>query len=133
MTDQLKTLKDMQCVLNHSISCCKGNKETHYQKASNPKILMGGPYTHDKELRSEAIKWIKELKEHCNPSIADKDTFMLAHYNLAKIQWIEHFFNITEEDLLLELSKRAGEAVFSETGKKIDAYVQEKKENEKGK
>ena len=54
------------------------------------------------ELRQEAIKWIKELKKSdnhnhstCFPGsecdwCAGKDS---------QVEWIKHFFNITEEDL----------------------------------
>ncbi len=53
-------------------------------------------------LRQEAIKWIKELEKNITPSLygqGQEGDFMEAHYNIAKIEWIKHFFNLTEEDL----------------------------------
>jgi len=42
------------------------------------------------ELRQEAIKWIKNLKQ---------DFPDYPNSGCEPIRWIEHFFNITEEDL----------------------------------
>ncbi len=50
-------------------------------------------------IRQEAIKWIKELKVESfvtNPQLTNKE---LTNSKALTIKWIEHFFNITEEDL----------------------------------
>jgi len=47
----------------------------------------------EKDLRQEAIKWIKYLKK------LDKKTAQHPIEIDAQIGWIMHFFNITEEDL----------------------------------
>ena len=48
----------------------------------------------DKEdLRAEAIKWIKELYNHISQYPAD------VLETEGKIDWIKHFFNITDEEL----------------------------------
>ena len=55
-------------------------------------------------LKQEAIKWIKGLKQgasdHLNYKIGNpKDAAKIIIDNFQIINWIEHFFNITEEDL----------------------------------
>jgi len=67
------------------------------------------PLIHIKELKAEAVKWVKELKEHENNGISDKIGF--ESYEFTKFydwqndtfyqirEWIKHFFNLTEEDL----------------------------------
>ncbi len=56
-----------------------------------------------KNLRKEAIKWVKELKDGMPKEAhidvgrrSQKFTYCMC---LGKIRWIMHFFNITEEDL----------------------------------
>ena len=48
-------------------------------------------------LRAEAIKWIKELELDYSEQ-PDGMTFESAD-SIAKISWIKHFFNITDEEL----------------------------------
>lgn len=53
-------------------------------------------------LQQEAIKWIKVFEKSIAPNIygvGQEGDFMEAHYNIAKIDFIKHFFNITKEDL----------------------------------
>ena len=56
-------------------------------------------------LRQEAIKWIKELKDaQIDPMKGFELCKFTAHGSDSKtntnvINWIKHFFNITEEDL----------------------------------
>ncbi len=56
----------------------------------------------EEDLRAEAVKWIKELKQNPN---AHNEIFTEWHEGDTKpegritINWIKHFFNITEEDL----------------------------------
>ena len=42
-----------------------------------------------KNLKAEAVKWVKEISEKNPNPYGDSDT----------IYWIKHFFNLTEEDL----------------------------------
>ena len=42
---------------------------------------------------------VKELQSISDPSKSCSDTLILTHRNIGKIEWIKHFFNITEEDL----------------------------------
>jgi len=52
------------------------------------------------ELRQEAIKWIKEFKE--NPEKYNERFTYYDEYGMdadGLINWIKHFFNITDEDL----------------------------------
>ena len=96
---KLKTLKDLEttevcCVTN----CFDESKE---------------PIIEAKELRKEAIKWIKaEGIGHpqyyycytCKRTIKDQRICSDKNHKLATgtdttIQWIKHFFNITEEEL----------------------------------
>ena len=80
---------------------------------------MGGPYS--KELKEEAIKHLKEIKEmnqgdkiieqlkkdHESPEISEEMLTKLISDKLRQIQyefegmerWIKYFFNITDEDL----------------------------------
>ena len=45
------------------------------------------------ELKKEARKWVKELKEKINPDNRDCKVDHL----LSQIDWIEHFFNLEDE------------------------------------
>ena len=76
------------------------------------KTLKEMPFRLDKatvvdiyELRNEAVKWIKELQVkaqpltiHANVGEIWNKAFDAMLYQ-SKINWIKHFFNITEEDL----------------------------------
>jgi hypothetical protein len=64
MKTELKTLKDLERI--------KDNNSNHN-------------YVETKELRAEAIKWVKEYK--------DKEVLQDVR------EWIKHFFNIAEEEL----------------------------------
>ena len=55
-----------------------------------------------KQLRAEAIKWIKKLSKDIKKSktwygITVIDNSVAKNY--AQVEWIKHFFNITEADL----------------------------------
>ena len=45
------------------------------------------------DLRKVSIEWIKELEEH-------KKLIEREDYTQGKIDWIKHFFNIEEKDLM---------------------------------
>lgn len=54
------------------------------------------------EIRQEAIKWVKEFKKNVfkikiYPELRVSKTYSTGQLN--KIEWIKHFFNITEKDL----------------------------------
>lgn len=72
---ELKTLKDIRVLWNSE------------QSPEAYAVLQ--------DIRLEAIKWIKDIRENLDYNIPNKckDTIGL-------ICWIKHFFNITEEDLL---------------------------------
>lgn len=56
-----------------------------------------------KELRQEAIKWIKELKE--SPNSTETKELLGSNFGSAVddvntvVKWIKHFFNIEESEL----------------------------------
>ena len=72
---ELNTLKDMTLYI------------TNYTTYQEDKIKH--------QLRQEAIKWIK-LWKHQQFSIKDAEIYMMKQ---SKINWVKHFFNITDEDL----------------------------------
>ena len=109
---ELKTLKDLKCVLDDEFSCCGGYKDVHYnpEKYGTRLTVCRAPWTNDKDLKQEAIKWIKELEVNTFDHLLDNckihDDFedngydeytSMRHGNV--INWIMYFFNITEEDL----------------------------------
>lgn len=56
------------------------------------------------DIRTEAIKWIKEIKGTGDFAVYFVQEDVLEsednyHSNSNVIEWIKHFFNITEEDL----------------------------------
>ena len=53
---------------------------------------------HHLKLRQEAIKWIKHWKAWQDKSVLPQDDYFYMMKG-AKIAWVKHFFNITEEDL----------------------------------
>mgnify|MGYP001565600544 CR=1 FL=1 len=75
-----------------------------------------GYYINIKELKAEAIKWIKELQskdgryclicqsneckhEESNDNILNEQDPYEPNGRIESIKWIKHFFNITDEDL----------------------------------
>jgi hypothetical protein len=50
-------------------------------------------------LRQEAIKYIKELSKLLDDKEMQSPISWTSIQNRAKIEWIKHFFNITEEEL----------------------------------
>ena len=81
----LKTLRDMQLVW---VTDEAGTGAGHYQRSPV------GIFATIDELRIEAIKHIKDLEiETPFPTIEHS----------AKIEWIKHFFNITDEELSKEV------------------------------
>ncbi|MBI2136845.1 hypothetical protein HYU06_07270 [Candidatus Woesearchaeota archaeon] len=85
MPTDLKTLKDFPLI-------------KHYN------ILKSYPCVSIDTLRSEAIKWIKELNQAKNNYCKGHYYFMLeesvdASDITSVIKFIRHFFNITDEDL----------------------------------
>ena len=82
MMTKLKTLKDI-------------NKDYREEGGS-----VGGLYSHfDRELREEAIKWIKS--KHCRNfgTAFDSDLFSNASEAMGAMKILKHFFNIKESDL----------------------------------
>jgi hypothetical protein len=81
--NELKTLKDFD-----PEPCCYGIME--------------------RDLKREAVKWIKELellRNHCK-SDYKHNTQIEA---MSQISWIKYFFNITDEELGLELKGQINE------------------------
>ena len=69
-------------------------KKAYYQKS------LGGSarFIDPKELKAEAVKWVKEIIKNQN----NKGNYRSDHMNPRKqgqISWIKLFFNLTEEDL----------------------------------
>jgi hypothetical protein len=78
MTDELKTLKDIQ----------------EYEEKEE--IGNAKPFVYSMVLRQEAIKWVKDaeykIKQHF-------PTTPMTHYYQGQINILIEFFNLTEEDL----------------------------------
>lgn len=51
---------------------------------------------YEKRLKAEAVKWVKEDFRCLKEGIEDDEPRISTE---ARIQWIKHFFNLTEEDL----------------------------------
>ena len=54
------------------------------------------------KLKQEAIKWVKELqeeKQRCVPIGEKEDNMGFWYIQDNQIDWIKHFFNLTEEEL----------------------------------
>jgi len=78
---ELKTLKE----IDQSIIPLKNREETNH--------LLD---VYREELRKEAINWIKTWQKYqLNPQ-TDSEFYMMKQ---AKINWVKHFFNITDEEL----------------------------------
>lgn len=89
----LKTLKDLekkQKITKLGFESCYDEK---YQWAELPM-----PIIRKEDLKQEAIKWIKKIKPY-RPF--DEFPAFCEEYGCREkfIDWIKHFFNITEEDL----------------------------------
>ena len=95
---ELKTLKDI-LVLDYEVIGGEGKEESAY---------FDGKRDMRKELREEAIKWVQEIcKDGFNkcPTITINGeggqlmkALIEAESSLV-VDWIKHFFNLTEEDL----------------------------------
>ena len=83
---KIKTLKDLKQ---------KNNPECLPQ--DNP-VLDIGDYVEIKDLRQEAIKWIKEFQRRGEPKIRGERTTGEVG-NFYKIDAFKEFFNITDEEL----------------------------------
>jgi len=89
---KLKILKD----LPETEDVCKCGKKSEFTKG----YLMDdcGVLIHRKELRLEAVKWVK----HHNKNIHSAKTKGLKVFELeldGAVKWIVHFFGLTEEEL----------------------------------
>ena len=83
MTDELKTLKDLNC------DAC--DRDGHMKLLNFP-----CPVSVDTmELKQEAIKWIYMLELNKKEFILDRRK---DNKDIYLINWIKHFFNLTEED-----------------------------------
>jgi aryl carrier-like protein len=53
------------------------------------------------DLKAEAIKWVKEIRRNglSVTNIFDKKGVTIKEWDELMISWIEHFFNLTEDDL----------------------------------
>jgi hypothetical protein len=93
MEKQLKTLKDLKDKLaNHIIE--------------EREFIPEAEFVSVKELKQEAIKWVKELDKDINlfkyspeahQKIEEYKEVLTRTSN--QILWIKHFFNLTEEEL----------------------------------
>ena len=91
---KLKTLKDLPCIRDDEYSCCNEDKQKHYSGFCGD--LDDGPWTKDSDLRELAIKWIKAFDNgECHTDFAADGRD--GQGNIC--EWIQHVFNITEEDL----------------------------------
>jgi len=72
---ELKTLKDLKKTDWDSPVGARGDDEL---------------WIKTKELKAEAVKWVKDICEKNPNPYGDTDS----------VHWIKHFFNLTEEDLI---------------------------------
>ena len=72
--DKLKTLRELSY--------------TYHRDRSGKKIYRD--FVNIKELKAEAVKWVKEIQKDKTKSNEERASQMV---------WIKHFFNLTEEDL----------------------------------
>ena len=87
---ELKTLKDMYDVSDF----------VSQRNMKNPDDAKSGAMIYVRDLRQEAIKWIKSIEKQDNDSFpkfccCDDDN----GWHETTMDWIKHFFNITEEEL----------------------------------
>jgi len=81
---KLKTLKDIEVC-----GCCSTEDMEQYG-CIKP------------ELKQEAIKWVKEIEKNglnINGLLVPPEAKTNKDWNKFMVEWIKHFFNITEEDL----------------------------------
>jgi hypothetical protein len=89
---KLKTLKELRCI-------CFFCLDDELREEEYPKQIDV------EELRKEAIKWIKELEKSIAigkmlEGQAGEGAFSdIESKEKAQIEWIKHFFNITDEEL----------------------------------
>lgn len=89
LKEEIEKCKDRVKILGNNQVSDKIMKEFLIEKNNYDKLqaeLKGYQEAHE-ELRHEAIKWIKDLQIETIDGTSDT------------IDWIKHFFNITEEDL----------------------------------
>ena len=91
MTEELKTLKEIVTSEKYNQDNCGYSWNIH---------------SVEKELRKEAIKWIKKLKYNIKRTelimpITEKQIseFYDSYLFVSQIAWIKMFFNLTEKDL----------------------------------
>ncbi len=88
----LKTLKDICTEYNRKL---KLGENADY-------VEVPSKYVDYHDLRIEAIKWCKELKKSDNHDHSTCYPSQLCDWcenGAHKVEWIKHFFNLTEEDL----------------------------------
>lgn len=98
--DKLKTLKDLSSVSVHHTDYTKqkvfgidGDNDLIFDKPPERRTENLNFVSHEL-LKQEGKKWIKHLRMY---DLRYAHTYDEA---CAKIQWITHFFNITEEELI---------------------------------
>lgn len=89
--EKLKTLKDIE--------------KQDYSTRNEDKGLINAIFF---DLKAEAVKWVKRLQKEL-PDITDLDKGHWTHDDIKEVQiqgqinWINHFFNLTDEDKEQEL------------------------------
>jgi len=118
---KLKTLKDLERKEPHSeVVPIEKMSKLGAKFISHYEVPKGEEFVLIKELKQEAIKWIKAMKNKEPDYEKDPYEFDAANYKFnfgdeevylsweeidAIVSWIKHFFNITEEDLKDEQEK----------------------------
>ncbi len=77
---ELKTLKDLK-----------------WLDASDFGILEDNDTVLVSELKAEAVKWVKDLRQQLRPENLEFREWRAGNY--AQEEFIKHFFNLTEDDL----------------------------------
>ena len=109
---KLKTLKNLKEKDNERSGCLTPENGVDYDYSKGEPKYHTEYKINYSELRSVAREWIKELQDENEIFISDgkigkydKDTFIYYNQeardrflnNIAKIDWIKHFFNLEDE------------------------------------
>ena len=89
---EVKTLKDLR----------EGRAERGVLGACAAGMFVEAQYMAEDNLKQEAVKWIKEMRENPTQKLADlfgiNIDFHEQEFEIIE-KWIKYFFNITEEEL----------------------------------